>query len=223
MRVLTGIMSLQLIRNITEEFKDMWKQVLTRLWPRWCRAVLMVMVKLYHNINFSFLSVLFSIHRMTVSGLLKCCICILPSILRGAVFFPLKESVRYSLTSYCIVQKHTSDTDCTQIVLERPGDLPSCILTYGRYKGYTLKVLVGCAPSGMITFIGTGFGKQMSDSCLTKESVLLDQCMPYVAHVMVDQGSPIENLCDDACIKINRFPIFMQTATNGTNWCSQGL
>lgn len=208
-RILTGITSLQLMSNIIAEFTDIREQVSPRGYSLDdADAVLMVMVKLYHNINFSFLSVLFSIHRTTVSNLLKCCVCILSRVLGEAVFFPSKESVLDNLNVYFSPFKNTRVVlDCTEITLERPGDLASRILTYSHYKkNYTAKVLVGCAPSGMITFVGTAFGGRTSDSFLTKESAILDQCMPYVDHVMVDKGFLIESLCDDARVRMDRPP-----------------
>ncbi|XP_029850196.2 uncharacterized protein LOC115332061 [Ixodes scapularis] len=202
-RILTGITSLQLIKNITAEFTDIREQVSPRGYSLDdADAVLMVMVKLYHNIYFSFLSVLFSIHRTTVSNLLKCCVCILSRVLGEAVFFPSKESVLGNLTVYFSPFKNTRVVlDCTEITLERPGDLASRISTYSHYKNYTAKVLVG-----MITFVGTAFGGRTSDSFLTKESAILDQCVPYVDHGMVDKGFLIESLCDDARVRMDRPP-----------------
>lgn len=146
-----------------------------------------------------------------MSNLLKTSICILSQVLGEAVFFPSKESVLDNLTVYFAPFKNTRVVlDCTEIALERPGDLQSRILTYSHYKKtYTAKVLVGCAPSGMITFVGTAFGGRASDSFLTKESAILDQCMPYVDRVMVDKGFLIENLCADARIRMDR-PPFLQ-------------
>ncbi|KAM7292989.1 uncharacterized protein ISCGN_026121 [Ixodes scapularis] len=140
-RILTGITSLQLMRNIIAEFTDIREQVSPRGYSLDdADAVLMVMVKLYHNINFSFLSVLFSIHRTTVSNLLKCCVCILSRVLGEAVFFPSKESVLDNLTVYFSPFKNTRVVlDCTEITLERPGDLASRILTYN--KGFLIESL----------------------------------------------------------------------------------
>ncbi|XP_064461743.1 uncharacterized protein LOC135371699 [Ornithodoros turicata] len=107
--------------------------------------------------------------------------------------------------------KHYKNTrvvlDCTEVALERPSDLTSRLLTYSQYKRqYTIKILIGCSPSGMICVVGQGHGGRASDSHLTSQSNVLDMCMPYVDHVMVDKGFLIETLCDDARVRMDRPP-----------------
>ncbi|XP_064461554.1 uncharacterized protein LOC135371427 [Ornithodoros turicata] len=170
------------------------------------------MIKLYHNTNFSFLSVLFGIHRTTVSNIIKSAICILAEILGTAVFFPSKESVLENLTVYFDKFKNTRIVlDCTEVALERPGDLVSRILTYSHYKKtYTAKVLIGCTPSGFISFVSQAFGGRASDTHVTKESGVLSMCLPYTDHVMTDKGFLIEHQCDDARVRLIRPPFLKQ-------------
>lgn len=123
-------------------------------------------------------------------------------------FFPSKESVLENLTVYFKRYRNTRVVlDCTEIGIERPRDLASRLLTYSHYKKtYTVKVLIGCAPSGMITVVGAGYGGRASDSQLTARSDVLDLCMPYVDHVMVDKGFLIKKLCENARVTMDRPP-----------------
>ncbi|XP_064464414.1 uncharacterized protein LOC135375688 [Ornithodoros turicata] len=182
-RTLTGLGCVQLMENIIREFSVLRKATVARGFVLSDEdVVLMVFVKLYHNINFSFLSVLFGIHRTTVSKIMKTAICILARVLGEAVFFPTKESVMDNMTIYFKQYKNTRVVlDCTEVALERPSDLTSRLLTYSQYKRqYTIKILIGCSPSGMICVVGQGHGGRASDSHLTSQSNVLDMCMPYV-------------------------------------------
>ncbi|XP_049267957.1 uncharacterized protein LOC119379490 isoform X1 [Rhipicephalus sanguineus] len=208
-KVLTGLPCLQLLKNIIEEFTALRIESIPRGFALSDEdTVLMVFVKLYHNVSLSFLSVLFSVHRTTVSNILKNAICILASILGEAVFFPSKESVQENLTIYFKNYKETRIVlDCTEVPLERPRDLTSRLLTYSQYKRqYTIKVLIGVAPSGMITLVGKSFGGRASDTQLTAHSNVLNMCTAYVDRVMVDKGFLIENLCDEARVNMDRPP-----------------
>lgn len=208
-RTLTGLGCLQLMQNIISEFTALRTICVPRGFAISDEdVVLMVFVKLYHNINFSFLGLLFSVHRTTAASILKISICILARVVAEAVFFPSKESILENLTIYFQQYKHTRVVlDCTEVALERPKDLTSRLLTYSHYKKtYTVKVLIGCAPSGMITLVGTGYGGRASDAQLTARSDVLNKCMPHVDHVMVDKGFLIENLCEDARISMDRPP-----------------
>nr|XP_054926403.1 uncharacterized protein LOC126531830 [Dermacentor andersoni] len=208
-KVLTGLPCLQLLRNIIDEFAALRRVSIPRGFASGDEdTVLMVFVKLYHNISFSFLSVLFSIHRTTASNILKNAICILANVLGEAVFFPCKESVLENLTIYFKDYKETRIVlDCTEVALERPGDLTSRLLTYSQYKRqYAIKVLIGVAPSGMITLVGKAFGGRASDTQLTAHSNVLNKCAAYVDRVMVDKGFLIENLCDEARVSMDRPP-----------------
>lgn len=48
------------------------------------------------------------------------------------------------------------------------------VQTYSNYKGrFTVKFLIGCAPSGEITFISKGFGGRTTDTEITVRSGFL--------------------------------------------------
>lgn len=85
------------------------------------------------------------------------------------------------------------------------------ILTYSHYKNtYTAKILIGCTPSGFISFVSKAYGGRASDSHITKESGVLSMCLPYTDQIMVDKGFLIEHQCDDACVRLVCPPFLKQ-------------
>ncbi|CAN7949991.1 unnamed protein product [Ixodes pacificus] len=128
--VLSGICSFELFYNITEVYTEARTLRSSR---SFCLGdddvVLLTFMKLYHNITFSLLGVLFGIHRTTASNMFKESIVVLASILEHAVFWPEKAVVS-CLTTYFWQYKETGMVlDGTEIAIERPKDLVSRLLT----------------------------------------------------------------------------------------------
>jgi hypothetical protein len=57
--------------------------------------------------------------------------------------------------------------------------------------------LIGCTPSGYISYIGPFYGGKASDKVLFTESGILNKCTSDDA-LMVDKGFPVWNECDAA-------------------------
>lgn len=71
-------------------------------------------------------------------------------------------------------QAHFPDTrviiDATEIECQRPGTQRKRILMWSQYKSrWTVKFLVGIAPSGEFTFVSNGFGGRTTDTELTNQ------------------------------------------------------
>uniref|UniRef100_A0A147BIC1 Putative tick transposon n=1 Tax=Ixodes ricinus TaxID=34613 RepID=A0A147BIC1_IXORI len=211
--VLTGVCSFELFYNITELYTEARTLQSTR---SFCisddDAVLLTFMKLYHDVTFSLLAVLFGVHRTTVSNIFKESIVILASILEHAVFWPDKDAIVSCLTTYFWDYKDTRMVlDCTEIEIERPKDLMSRLLTYSHYKRtYTAKVLVSETPGGLISYVSPAYGGKASDTFITKQSQLLDRCTPHVDSVMVDKGFLINELCREKNVRMIRPPFLME-------------
>ncbi|XP_077557411.1 uncharacterized protein LOC144172641 isoform X1 [Haemaphysalis longicornis] len=211
MAVVTGVGCICLVQNIANEFQAVRSKMSRRDFALAAEeTVLLVLIKLYHNLSVSFLAFLFKLHRTTVSKLFKTSVCILAHILGDAIFFPEDESLADNLTHYFKKYPRTKlILDCTEIPLQRPKDTTSRILTFSHYKRtYTGKLLVGCAPSGMIVFLSKCYGGKASDTFLTKESTVLSRCFQG-DQVMVDKGFLIEKLCTERGVELVR-PPFLQ-------------
>lgn len=93
-RTLTGLGCLKPVQNIIVQFT-----ALRSVFPPRGFAlsdedvVLMVFVELYHNINLSFLALLFSVHRTEAASIVINSICMLARVLAEASFFFLKRSL----------------------------------------------------------------------------------------------------------------------------------
>jgi hypothetical protein len=97
--------------------------------------------------------------------------------------------------------------DCTEIYIDRPGNLTARASTWSNYKqNNTLKLLIAINPCGAITFISRAFGGRVSDKVVTQRSGFLD-LMEHSDVVLADRGFLIrdELACRAATLKIPAF------------------
>ncbi|KAH9367042.1 hypothetical protein HPB48_021924 [Haemaphysalis longicornis] len=211
--IISGISCFELFYNITELYTDMR---LAKTKRSFCinndDAVLLCFVKLYHNISFCLLGVLFGVHRTTASKIFKESIVVLSGILKHAVFSPTKDAITANMTVYFKDHAETRVVlDCTEINIEKAKDLKSRLLTYSHYKKtYTAKVLVGETPGGLISYVSPAYGGKASDSYIVKHTGMLDLCEPHKDAVMVDKGFLIQELCDEKHLKLIRPPFLKE-------------
>ena len=64
---------------------------------------------------------------------------------------------------------------CYEIQCQRPSGLANQSITYSDYKSRnTFKVLIGCTPTGLVSFVLEVFGRRISDKDITMRSGLVD-------------------------------------------------
>ena len=69
--------------------------------------------------------------------------------------------------------------DCTEFFCEKPSSLMTQWLTWSEYKhNNTFKVLIGVAPSGMVTFVSRLWGGHTSDRHITAHDGLIPKLEP---------------------------------------------
>lgn len=149
-------------------------------------------MKMKTGLTFSALSVLFGVHRTTVSRIFQLILDDLTSATANLVFWPDKATVRATMPA-CFSSGY-SDTrviiDCTEFRIEVPPAVDDRVACYSHYKkGFTAKVVIGITPGGFICFKSKVAGGRKSDSQMTVESGLLD-LLETGDVVLADKGFP---------------------------------
>ncbi|XP_062568373.1 uncharacterized protein LOC134230560 [Saccostrea cucullata] len=155
--------------------------------------LVLTLMKLRLDINFEFLADLFGVSQGTCSKIFNTWIKFLSKELRPLIFWPDKEIVRKLLPPSLIKQyaKLRCTIDCTEVFIEKPRHLELQALTWSDYKQHnTVKVLIGIAPNGAISFLSKCYGGRMSDRQIVRESSFLDLIDPGDI-ILADRGFPI--------------------------------
>ncbi|KAM7288271.1 uncharacterized protein ISCGN_028524 [Ixodes scapularis] len=150
------------------------------------------LMKLKLGISFTALAALFSVHKTTASRTFKALLDILSVRLERWVFVPARDIIKESLPP--AFKTHypgcTFIIDCTEIRTETPSDPEQQHYMYSSYKsGYTIKLLIGIIPNGMISFVSKIYGGRHSDSHITVNSGFLSLVQPGDV-VLSDKGFP---------------------------------
>lgn len=172
--------------------------------------VAMVLCKLYLNISFECLAILFGVSRQVCSHTFSPTVQLLHCMMDALIHWPSKEENLKNMPS-CF--KKFKDTrvvlDCTEIPVDSPQCLQCRIRMYSHYKGrLTIKVLLGVAPSGLIIYRSKCYGGKASDQKIFAESTLISENIlePFSDAVMVDKGFRIDSVLEGRNIKMHRPP-----------------
>lgn len=174
--------------------------------------IILCLFKLKLNLTFKCLAVLFRITRQTCSKLFTITLHTLAHVLEDAIYWPSKDEVVSSMPKCFKNYKNTYVVlDCTEVPIEKPKCLNCKLKLYSHYKGCeTVKVMIGCSPSGLIIHRGEAFGGRASDKAIFNHSRILEKLMPTRDAIMVDRGFSVELECTEARIQLIMRPKLMQ-------------
>lgn len=203
MRILTGLETCRMFRGIVECCKRRRNSAIDVE-----RNVIMTMMKLKHDLSYSFLSIVFRLSVPTIASIFTSTLSLLSACLSAVLYWPSVDEVRENMPKcFQKFQKTRVVLDCTEFPVESAKCLRCRILTYSNYKGQnTCKVMLGVSPAGVITFVSVPWGGKASDKEVFCNSSLLDSLEPYVDAVMVDKGFHIELELEQRAVELYRPP-----------------
>nr|XP_037276744.1 uncharacterized protein LOC119169834 [Rhipicephalus microplus] len=154
--------------------------------------LLLFLMKMKHGLTFAALGALFSVHRTTASRVFYAVLDLLHAKTEGwLVWFP-REVVQETMPP-SFKEKYPMCRviiDCTEVPIEMPPEVSEQVNCWSSYKSnFTLKFIVGVAPSGFISYFSEVFGGHASDTYITANCGLLD-LLEEDDLVLVDKGFP---------------------------------
>lgn len=172
--------------------------------------LLLVLVKLRMGLTNKDISYRFQISEAVVSRVLRSWLPKLSKfMIQYLIYWPEKKALRKNLPE-CFKKLYTKCVciiDCTEIFIERPRNLNTRAKTWSNYKNTnTIKYLIGCAPSGAITFISEGWGGRASDKEITTKCGFLN-LIENGDQVLADRGFTVseELACKGGVLVIPAF------------------
>lgn len=169
--------------------------------------IILVLCKLKMNISFACLAILFKISKTQCTSTFYSVVSLLAVAIKPAIYWASKEEIVKNMPKCFSKYKNTRIVlDCTEIPIQKLKCLKCRIKSYSHYKGtHTIKYLVGITPSGLISFVSTGFGGRATDKAILRFEKVLEKLDKHDA-VMVDKGFLIEQECEENLIKLIRPP-----------------
>ena len=154
--------------------------------------LLLCLIRIKTDLCFTAMASLFSLSRQSVSDVFHEVLAKLHAISAQLIFWPPKERVQARMPK-CFKETYPNCRvilDATEVKICRPSNPVQHNLTWSDYKSSnTIKFLVGCTPSGEISFFSKAYGGRVTDTQLTNESGLYDLLDPGDL-VLADKGFP---------------------------------
>ena len=154
------------------------------------------MIKLSINLPIEDLGYRFKISTSTVSRIILKWLRQMDIWLRDLIYWPDREELQKTMP-VCFQESFGKKVaiiiDCFEIFIERPSNLEARATTWSNYKHKnTVKVLLGIAPQGVISFVSDTWGGRVSDKHLTEHCGILKKLLPGDI-VLADGGFDISD------------------------------
>jgi len=149
----TGLHSSDLLECLAKCVQDICTESRSnkKIWSVKDRIIL-TMVKIKQNMDFTAIGVLFGISRQTCSNYFKNMCPLLARVLKVVIPWPDQSEIRCNLPlSFNKFRDTRIILDCCEVTIEKCKCLKCRVLTYSQYKkNHTVKFNMGVAPSGLI-------------------------------------------------------------------------
>lgn len=169
---------------------------------KYCKreALLLMLFKLRHNLDFKMIEFIFQINRQDVSAIFKEVTEKLYDVLRQINIWD---------TSYISCKCYRCIFDCTEIFVIRLEDPSTHQLTFSFYKHRpTFKLLVSCDERGAVNYISELFVGSITDREIVIKSGILDK-LKRGESILADRGFDISDLVEGKGVILN-IPPFLK-------------
>lgn len=154
--------------------------------------ILLVLIKLKTGLPFNSIAAFYNIHERTAARIFDNIITHIYETTKDWIIFPSKNAIQDTMPSS--FKAHYPNCriiiDCTEMRTETPPTVQQRVHMYSNYKSsFTVKYLIGIAPSGLITFISRGYGGRATDAFITNDCGILDKLEDGDV-ILADKGFP---------------------------------
>jgi len=159
------------------------------------------------------LSILFDISEKVVSQVFICWLNFLFYQLSEIDFWPSRLVVSETMPVQFKAKFPTTRViiDATEIAIQKPGHVRNQSASYSSYKNTnTMKVLVGCTPRGLVSFVSDAYGGSTSDRQICERSDLISKSLFSAGDsIMADRGFNVQDLFATKNVHVN-IPSFLK-------------
>lgn len=155
----------------------------------------LTLIKLRHDFPESDLAARFNVSQATISRVFRTWVLCLSYTFKEIDIWPSRIHVNNNMPdAFSCYASTRVIIDATEFPIEKPSKPDIQATTWSSYKNRnTLKVLVGCSPNGVLTFLSDVYGGRITDKEITRRSGLTAK-LESGDTIMADRGFEIDDM-----------------------------